>query len=228
MWRFVRVVVASHGILVRAGVGEEDREVARGDVQAQAVSGLDAVARVAEVDLGHRSGARLVDDLAEQQRVRAAVGVDVDELDVEEQRGRIARELEVRDDSPGERHRLVPAARREREHVGPRLDRALVRILVERGERVDERRGHEVARVVHPRGLGALARDGHERPAGFVRDGAPGLGEIQPQLGGGRAAASSATPASRGGGRCQRTRGTEPGSATPARNASKKSSAGAM
>ena len=38
-------------VLGRARVGQEHREVARGDVQAQPVPGLDAVARVAEVDL---------------------------------------------------------------------------------------------------------------------------------------------------------------------------------
>ena len=57
-----------------------------------------------------RAGSRLVHDpLAEQQRVGAAVGVDVDELDVEEQRGRVARDLEVGDDAAGERHGLLPA-----------------------------------------------------------------------------------------------------------------------
>ena len=39
---------------------------------------------------------------------------------------------------------------------------------------------------MHPRRLGALARDGHERSARLVHDGALGLGEIQPQLGGAR------------------------------------------
>ena len=151
-------------------------------MQAQPVPGLDAVARVAEVDLCELAGAALVDALTEEQRMGASVGVHVDELDVQEERRRVAGHVEPGDDPPGEGERFARRGSRERHHVGPRLDGALVGILVEQRERVHERRRHRIRGIVRPFDPGVPARTRLQRSALGARTCLLGSRKVETQL----------------------------------------------
>ena len=88
----------------------------------------------------------------------------------------------MRDDAARERHGLVQHGRAERHDVGARLDRRLVGVLVQQRERVHERRGDEVAGIVHPGCLAGLAGSRRQEAAGRVGAGALGAREVEAQL----------------------------------------------
>ena len=129
---------------------------------------------------------------------------------MQEQRGRVARDVEMGHDAAGQRHGLIPADGRERQHVGTRLDGALVGVLEKGAERIDERRGHEVLGIVQPGDMLALARSGHERAAIGVDGCTGGIGKVEAQLGRTGRWPAWATPASRRGGGASARAGRRP------------------
>ena len=188
------------GVLGSPGVGEEDGEVARGDVQPQAMPGLDPVAGMAEVDLGERARCRRVHDCPNSSACARPSGCTSTSLTCRNSDGASLVTSRCATTRPA---RVTGSSqpRVVKVRTSGRDSTARSSGTEQRRERVHEGRRHEVGGVVHPGDLTALGRVRREQAAGLIRRGALGAGQIEAELGRARRRPDRRTPASpRGGG----------------------------